>query len=373
MKVKDVCIITNLAPWRYGGIETVIRELNEQLSKEGYKFTIFCHDKYPSVKKYPYGTVYCIKEKFLYFGILPPDFEYALNILSKKFDIIHAHYQTVWYPLIRRFMKKIPYIVTFHGIPLKELFIKPPYLNFDGKLRRLLGYVFERFSANSSDVVVACSKSVKEDLIKFYGIPKNKIRVIYNGVDVKKFRPINKDKCRKMLKLDKDTFYGLSVMTEPKRKGLDILMGIVDILKKSNAKKVKIIIIGQKGVDDDYVSFHERVPYDELALYYNSANLFIYPSFYNGLPLVTLLALACGVPIIVSENTKMEHIKNGKEGYIIDKLDPNMYFEKIIFLSQNKDILDSMSKAARETALRVSWENQAREYKKLYTELLKKK
>lgn len=115
-----------------------------------------------------------------------------------------------------------------------------------------------------------------------------------------------------------------------------------------------------------------KIPEQDLIAAYSAADVLIFPTVYEGFPLAPLEALACGLPIIVSEESNMgEIIKDGVQGFVINDDNPVNYQEKIDLIINDDSRLGEMAIKSRALALNYSWFNQAEKYWKIYKELLK--
>jgi glycosyltransferase involved in cell wall biosynthesis len=210
--------------------------------------------------------------------------------------------------------------------------------------------------------------AVKKELISIYGINPNKISIIYNGVDTSVFRPFDKKSARRFLGLPENKKFGIWVGTNPRLKRLTLAIESVNGLKDTF-----LLVVGAKGVNFDNVVFCGTV-YDKqlMSTYYNSADFLIFPSSYEGFPLVPLEALACGLPIIVSkESNSGEIIEESVHGFVIDSNRSVYYKEKVEFLVNNDSLRNKMSVECRELALNYSWDKQGEKYLQAYKRLLK--
>ena len=98
------------------------------------------------------------------------------------------------------------------------------------------------------------------------------------------------------------------------------------------------------------------VPHGTLNKYYNSANLLIFPSLAEGMALVLLEAMACGLPIIATPNSgACDIITNGVEGFIIPIRDREALKEKIEWCYRHPQELAQMGQAARQKAEKLTW------------------
>jgi UDP-glucose:(heptosyl)LPS alpha-1,3-glucosyltransferase len=200
----------------------------------------------------------------------------------------------------------------------------------------------------------------------FYDINPNKIKVIYNGVNTDKFRIFDKTASRKKLGVPLKNKYAIWVGSDPNRKGLLIAIGAIRRLSG-----VKLLVVGVNGVSDEKVVYFGRVSEVMKLLIYNSTDFFIFPTLYEGFALTPLEALACGLPIIISkECTTKEIIHEGVHGFVVNERKPECYAEKIEVLLNDDKRYQEMSYNCRKLAEKYSWENQGKEYLKVYEKLV---
>jgi len=226
----------------------------------------------------------------------------------------------------------------------------------------------EEIAARRSDVTIACSKSEKADLVSFYGVDPKKIRVIYNGVDSTRFKPMGKKIARKFLGLPENKNYAIWVGNNPQLKGLPIAIRAV-----KGVKDLYLLVVGVSGQNFDNVIFWGMVEDKrKLVALYNAADFLMLPTLYEGFPLVPLEAMACGVPIIISEEcpTK-EIIHDGVEGFVVQQRKPEIYSEKITALLSDYSKNQETSDSCRKLAERYSWEETGKKYLRLYEQLVK--
>ena len=333
-------------PTNVGGVESVIFNLNVNLFKNGFRPT----------------TLYmpcCNNKLFLSFKSFL-SLQPLLRSRSLDFDLVHGHGDNCFFYSIFR-QKKIPFVVTFHGTMQANL----ESIGHRNCMEIAYFSMPEKVAAEACDIAVACSKGVKDELVRLYGIPSAKVRVIHNGVDVKQFRPMPKDEARAKFGIRNDVFYGLWIGKQIRRKGLDVAIAACKIAKCG------LLIGGTNGKSSGLIRYLGRVPNYLLALLYNAADFFIYPSRYEGHPIVCLEALASGLPLIVSKAAKVEIIDDGTQGYVIsDVNDYQKFAERIKLLMHNAGMLEKMAKSARDIAKNFSWTIQTGKYIQIYKELL---
>lgn len=196
-------------------------------------------------------------------------------------------------------------VVTIHDL----IFVRYPelYSFFDRKIH------FAKFkhAAQIADVVIAISEQTKRDIVEFLKINPNKIKVIYQGCAMafkKEYTHSLKEKIKAKYKLPKE--FILNVGTIEKRKNLlsivqaikniDTKLVVIGNDKSNYAKEVKRYIINNKL--NDKVLFLKNVPIEELAIIYQLATLFVYPSIFEGFGIPIIEALYSKIPVITSKD-----------------------------------------------------------------------
>ncbi len=224
----------------------------------------------------------------------------------------------------------------------------------------------EKVAALRCDLVVACSKAVKNELVSFYGVNQNKIAIVHNGVNVNKFFPQDKKWARRELGLPPKNKYALWIGTDPIRKGLSIAIKAVEKIPN-----IILLVVGISGNNFGKTIFLGKLSEAKIMDAYNAADFLIFPTIYEGFPLVPLEALACGLPIIVSAESNLgEIIDEGVHGFVVTERSPSAYEEKIKFLLNDDVMLEKMSFECRNLAVKYSWKKQAEKYWKIYRRII---
>lgn len=226
--------------------------------------------------------------------------------------------------------------------------------------------------------IIAISDMVKKDVILWYGVPEERITVVYNGVDTERFHPHNRqyrDDIRKKHGIG-DEVVLLFVSNNFRMKGLGFLIKALATIKKEDHPLVKLIILGRdrKAPYLRLAKKHgilEKIVFagstDEPEKYYGAADLLVHPSFYDACSLTVLEALASGLPVITSNsNGASGIITPGEEGFIIsDPRDGKKLGQHISFYLNN-EIRHRASIAARCLAEKYSLERNFKEVRKLF-------
>ena len=176
------------------------------------------------------------------------------------------------------------------------------------------------------------------------GISKDKLIRTPYGVNLSKFSPGEKKD---------DVFRVIHVGTLNLRKGVHYLL---EAFSKLNLKNSELLLVGVISHEiqpylDKYKSSNIKaigaVPQDELLRYYHNSSVFCLSSIEEGMAMVTLQAMACGIPVICTENTGAgDLVSDGVEGFIVPIRDVVILKQKINFCYNNKEILGVMGNNA---------------------------
>ena len=268
-----------------------------------------------------------------------------------KFDVITVHEYPPFYNGIgaRLLWQKIrvPYVLEIHHIPgyplaadLKE---------------RIYGFAMRCFikydAAKAKAVRVVNQRQVPEFLIKA-GVPADKIKYMPSAyIDLEVFRPMP----------ETDKKYDLVFAARLERnKGVNVLLAAARILI-SQRPGVKLLIIGdgplKPGIQkyireyklENNVFLSGWLPaLSDVAIAYNSAKIFVNPSFNEGGPRVVLEAMACGLPIITTKvGITLDVVKDGGNGLFTDWA-PQQMADKILYLLNDRELQKKFSEAGLE-------------------------
>ena len=230
--------------------------------------------------------------------ILWEQFVQPLVCNYERFDLLHAM------AFVAPLLAALPTVVTIYDLTFQKL----PQ-NFRAANRAYLG-LFARLSCRRAARVIAISHSTKRDVVQAYGIADNLVDVIYPGLraGMQRVEPRAVADFREQRGLPARFILYLGTI-EP-RKNLSVL---VAAYKKAQLKDVKLVCAGGEGwmYSDVFravaelqlsrdVLFPGFVPEAELPLWYSAAEVFVYPSAYEGFGLPVLEALACGTPVITT-------------------------------------------------------------------------
>jgi len=280
-----------------------------------------------------------------------------IEFLGFKADILHCPD----YLIPPTLNKNI--ILTIHDLT----FMRFPEFNFEWFIKKYTREV--RNNALISKKIIADSKSTKKDIISFFKTDPRKVDVVYLAADGT-FKTLSSDRIDKNIlkkyKIDKK--YILSVGTiEPRKNIITLIKAFNHLKQKKESFDYKLVIAGRTGwkSEDTYMErdkspsredilFIGRVPDSDLVQIYNQAELFVYPSLFEGFGLPPLEAMSCGLPIIASKNSSLDEVI-GDAGILIPAEDHKELQKQILYILENKEIKRKLKKKSVSKADQFSW------------------
>ncbi len=224
-----------------------------------------------------------------------------------------------------------------------------------------------------ADYIVVPSEFARKTFIE-YGVNENKIIKIPYGVDLNEFKPLD------ISRIKGDKFRIICTGTLSVRKGSHILINAFNQLSLKNAELIfvgpietnfKKILKNFKNLQN--IIFVPKQRQEKLIHYYNNSDIFVLCSLEEGLSMVQAQAMACGLPVICTENTGgSEIIDDGINGFIIPAQNTDILKKKIIELYNDNEKLEKFKKNAIKKSKKISWEIYGNKVIETYKRILKK-
>ena len=255
-------------------------------------------------------------------------------------------------------------------------------------VRRSLHFHLTRRVLAGAARVFAVSQFTKAELEKLFGIPSNRIEVVYNAIDERFLRGHANESDRGLIAERYQVTYPFLLYAGriSPHKNLVRIIEAFSALKTVLAKEgllpdLKLIIIGDElskhpdlrrtviksGVQND-VRFLGFVPIEVLRIFYDAAKIFVFPSLYEGFGLPPMEAMAHGTPVVTSNTSSLPEVV-GNAAVLVN---PENVFEIMRALHRvltDQDLRERMKRRSYEQSQRFSWENSARQVLRIYSDV----
>jgi glycosyltransferase involved in cell wall biosynthesis len=228
-------------------------------------------------------------------------------------------------------------------------------------------------------VVLTLSEFSRQEIVRCYDVPPEKVVVTLCAADPM-FRPL-KDEARLAAVRARygtgDRFI-LCVGDLQPRKNLKRLIAAYVRLRQADAMRPKLVVVGRKvwlyddifaaarasGYADELI-FTGYVPDEDLVMLYNAADVFVYPSLYEGFGLPPLEAMTCGTPVITSNTSSLPEVV-GDAALTVDPVDVEALARAMATVLADTDLRARLSACGRQRAAAFSWEAAARTILRAY-------
>ena len=230
--------------------------------------------------------------------------------------------------------------------------------------------------------IIAISENTKRDIISLLKIPEEKIVVIHSAVS-DDFKPISNSNIINRVKEKYQTGenYILDVGTLEPRKNLPFLVRAYHKAINDGNIKHNLVLTGKKGwyyenlFDlikelklEDRVILPGYVADEDLPALYNGADLFCFPSLYEGFGFPPLEALSCGTPVIAARNSSIPEVI-GEAGILLDDYNKSLWANNMIRVLTDKKMANVLREKGLAQAKKFSWEKTAQATAKVYREV----
>ena len=227
-------------------------------------------------------------------------------------------------------------------------------------------------SISKSDKIITISQNSKQEIINQYKVNPAKIEIVNPAINHAVHRPASKQSIDRV-----KTKYGIKGQyilytgtLEPRKNIVGILEGY-SALPKNILSSYTLVLAGGKGwldeeIEEKLTELKElniiRTGYvadEDLPALYSGATVFVYPSFYEGFGMPPLEAMACGTPVITSNNSSLPEVV-GEAGIMIDAKDTGALTKSIEKVIGSKKLQNEMVKKGIKQAIKFSWEESAK-------------
>ena len=288
-----------------------------------------------------------------------------LALARHRVDVLHVQYMAPLYPA--------PIVASVHDIAYEHFpsFFPPGVVT---GLRALVPWTIRRAA-----FVLTLSEFSKQDIVRRYRVPPDKVVVTYLAADAM-FRPLQ-DPVRLA---EVRTRYGtgerfiLCVGNLQPRKNVRTLIDAYVRLRRADATRARLVIVGRKvwSHDDIFAAaresgyeealvFTDYVPDDDLVALYNAAEVFVYPSLFEGFGLPPLEAMACGTPVVTSNTSALPETV-GDAALTVDPRDAEALATALARVLDDADLRARLAERGLHRAQSFSWERTAHAISEVY-------
>lgn len=267
---------------------------------------------------------------------------------------------------------RIKSIVTIHDL----IFLRfPQYYHLID--RKIYTYKFRKACENA-DKIIAISECTKRDIIRYFDISEDKIEVVYQGCDTSFTHVVTEEKKREIRnKYQLPEHYILNVGSIEERKNILAAVQTLPMLPTD----IHLVIVGRrtdytekveqyikKNKLTERVHIISNVPFDDLPAFYQSAEIFVYPSRFEGFGIPIIEALYSGIPVVAATGSCLEEA-GGPESIYVNPDDIAGMADAFKQIYSNSDKRKNMVEKGREFAKQFSEKQQSEEIINIYKKL----
>ena len=374
------CPVGTLGAKDTGGMSVYIRELAQELGKQGHSVDVYTrvHDpKDPQIVNLGQnarlihlkaGEDEAIHKLAMYSYL--PDFACNLENFRKlndlQYDLVFSHY---WLSaLVGKHLQQwwqVPHLAMFHTLGAVKNAIGI------GEDEPELRIEMEKESVQDCQRIIAPTVKEKEELILRYDASAEKISVVPCGVNLELFQPVDKDLAKKQLGFAGDKIILCVGRIEP-LKGIEQLVKAMPYLPNSRGTRL-VIIGGDENSQYEMerlmvlshnlhirgsVTFLGLIKHEQMPYFYSAADACVIPSYYESFGLVALESLACGTPVVANDVGDFKSIiHQGETGYIVTDNSPHHLADKIALLLAKQRLDTQAILSMHASVSRFGWQN----------------
>lgn len=261
---------------------------------------------------------------------------------------------------------KYKVVATVHD--LAQFHLKNKYDKFRMYyVRNVLPFLWEKTPS-----LISVSESTKNDLVNFTGVKKENVRVVLNGVEHSAFRPMDKSEIpesfRKRINLPEEYILYVARIEHPGKNHLGLIKAYEQLRKKKPDLKQHLVFCGSEwqGADiikrqiatsglQQYIHFTGFIQEFELSYLYSGADLFAFPSLFEGFGIPAIEAMAAGVPVVAANRASLPEIV-GDAGLLFDPEDTENMADALLKGIFDLDFRKQAISAGLERAELFSWD-----------------
>ncbi len=332
--MKVVMLSRVAAPYHgYGGMQQYITLLSQHLIKQGVEVNIvaslYKNGREVEIRE-EQGVSYTLLPPYISGGLFPFWYTYhtfsrhaAKHLSHNDFDILHSFGFPAFFYLIRTERK--PVVVQPFGSESFKTQSLEKWVNY------LMWYPQSRYTMHKAEAIASEGEAQSQEIVDIYGVNSDKIFLLPDGVDINTITGYLKSAKlkRKDLGLGDNELVLINVNRLEENKGVRYLIDALPEIKRT-IDQVRLIIVGAGSQEKNLKSqidslglanavlHFKDVEESMLFNYFKLADIAVTPTLFEGLPIVLLEAMACGLPVIATDITDNSIVvKNGENGYLV--------------------------------------------------------
>lgn len=295
-----------------------------------------------------------------------------MNAATIDADIVHCH---TWYAqfagIVAKLCYGIPLVITTHSLePLRPWKREQLGRGYDAS-----SWV-EKTAIEMADAIIAVSKETKEDVLKYFEVDEEKIKVIYNGINLEEYIVTSETSTLDRFGIDKSKPYVLFVGRITRQKGIIHLVNAIKYIDPDTqivlcagapdtpeiAKEMEDSVKAVKKTRKNVIWIDEMLPKEEVIQLYSHADVFCCPSIYEPFGIINIEAMACKTAVVASAVGGIkEVVVHGETGILVPvEQQDKAPFEPVDPDTFAKDLADGVNEVIKNNALRESMAEKGR-------------
>ena len=287
-------------------------------------------------------------------------------------DVVHCH---TWYAhfagIVAKLCYGIPLIITTHSLePLRPWKREQLGRGYDASSW------IEKTAIEMADALIAVSEETKDDVLKYFDVDENKVKVIYNGIRLNEYVVTEKTSTLDKFNIDKSKPYVLFVGRITRQKGIIHLVNAIKYIDPETqiilcagapdtpeiAKEMEDSVNLVKKTRKNVIWIDEMLPKEEIIQLYSHADVFCCPSIYEPFGIINIEAMACKTAVVASAVGGIkEVVVHGETGILVPVEQQNVApFEPINPDKFAKDLANGVNKVINNKVLRESMAEKGR-------------
>jgi glycogen synthase len=321
-----------------------------------------------------------------------------MNVNTIDADVVHCH---TWYAhfagIVAKLCYGVPLVITTHSLePLRPWKKEQLGLGYDASSW------IEKTAIEMADALIAVSEETKVDVLKYFNVQEDKVKVIYNGINLQEYVVTSETSTLERYGIDKNKPYVLFVGRITRQKGIIHLVNAIKYIDENTqivlcagapdtpeiAKEMEDSVNEVKKTRKNVIWIDEMLPKKEVIQLYSHASVFCCPSIYEPFGIINIEAMACKTAVVASAVGGIkEVVVDGETGILVPVIQQTVApFEPVDPDKFSNDLANAINKVVNNKALmktmgengrkRVEdtfdWVAIAKQVEELYTSLIKK-